>query len=126
MNIPENLKYTKDHEWIRVEGNEAFIGVTEFAQEELGDIVFVEVETEGEELAKEEVFGTIEAVKTVSDMFMPIAGKVVEFNADLEDAPETINKDSYEKGWIIKIEISDASELDSLLDATEYKNLIEA
>ncbi len=126
MNIPENLKYTKDHEWVRVEGNEAFIGVTEFAQEELGDIVFVEVETEGEDLEKEEVFGTIEAVKTVSDMFMPTSGKVLEFNANLEDAPETINKDPYENGWIIKIALSDISELDTLLDATEYKKLIEA
>jgi len=126
MNIPENLKYTKDHEWVRVEGNEAFIGVTEFAQEELGDIVFVEVETEGEDLEKEEVFGTIEAVKTVSDMFMPTSGKVLEFNANLEDAPETINKDPYENGWIIKIALSDISELNTLLDATEYKKLIEA
>ncbi|MEA3316331.1 MAG: glycine cleavage system protein GcvH [Bacteroidota bacterium] len=126
MNIPENLKYTKDHEWIRVEGNEAYIGVTEYAQGELGDVVFVEVETEGEKLDKEEVFGTIEAVKTVSDMFMPISGEVLEFNAELEDAPETINKDSYDKGWIIKISISDKSELDDLLDAASYKKLLEA
>ncbi|MDA3779797.1 MAG: glycine cleavage system protein GcvH [Bacteroidales bacterium] len=126
MNIPENLKYTKDHEWIRVEGNEAYIGVTEYAQGELGDVVFVEVETEGEKLDKEEVFGTIEAVKTVSDMFMPVSGEVLEFNSELEDAPETINSDPYDKGWIIKISISDNSELNDLLSFEEYKKLLEA
>jgi len=126
MNIPENLKYTKDHEWIRVEGDEAYVGITDYAQGELGDIVFLEIETEGEELAKEEVFGTIEAVKTVSDMFMPIGGEVVEVNEKLEDTPEVVNKDPYGDGWLIKIKISDKSELDELLDAATYKNLLDA
>lgn len=126
MSVLENLKYTKDHEWIRVEGDEAYIGITEFAQGELGDIVFVEVETEGENLAKEEAFGTIEAVKTVSDLFMPIGGEVLEFNADLEDAPELINSDPFEKGWIIKVKMSDTSELDDLMTPEDYKALIEA
>lgn len=125
MSILNNLKYTKDHEWVRVEGDEAYIGITAFAQGELGDIVFVEVETEGETLGQHEAFGTIEAVKTVSDLFMPVSGEVVEFNADLEDAPELINSDPYEKGWIIKVKMSDTSELDSLLSAEEYKALIE-
>ncbi len=125
MNIIENLKYTKDHEWIRVEGEDAYIGITDFAQGELGDIVFVEVETEGETLDKEEAFGTIEAVKTVSDMFMPFDGEVIEFNEELEDAPELINSDPYEKGWIIKVKISDLSQLDDLLSAEEYKSLVE-
>ena len=124
MNIPENLKYTKDHEWLKVENNLATIGITEFAQLELGDIVFVEVDTEGESLDMEEVFGTIEAVKTVSDLFMPITGEVTEFNETLEDEPELINSSPYDKGWIIKVEISDLSELDNLLSADEYKNLI--
>lgn len=124
MNVPENLKYTKDHEWIRIEGDEAFIGVTDFAQGELGDIVFVEVETEGEELDKEEVFGTIEAVKTVSDMFMPISGEVLEFNEKLEDAPDLINTDPYGDGWIIKIKIADSAELEELLSAEAYKELL--
>ncbi|WP_054719555.1 glycine cleavage system protein GcvH [Marinifilum fragile] len=124
MNVPENLKYTKDHEWLRVEGEEAFIGVTDFAQGELGDIVFVEVETEGEELDKEEVFGTIEAVKTVSDMFMPVAGEVLEFNEKLEDAPDLINSDPYGEGWIIKIKLDDATELEELLSAEAYKELL--
>jgi len=126
MNILENLKYTKDHEWVRVEGNEAFIGITDFAQGELGDIVFVEVETEGETLDKDEAFGTIEAVKTVSDLFMPLSGDVLEFNEALEDAPELINSDPYDKGWIIKMKFSDASEIDSLLSAADYKSLVEA
>ncbi|NPD47445.1 MULTISPECIES: glycine cleavage system protein GcvH [unclassified Lentimicrobium] len=126
MSVLENLKYTKDHEWIRVEGDEAYIGITEFAQGELGDIVFVEVETEGESLDKEEAFGTIEAVKTVSDLFMPISGEVVAFNAELEDAPELINTDPFDKGWIIKVKLADAGELDSLLSADDYKALIEA
>jgi len=126
MNIPENLKYTKDHEWIRVEGEEAYVGITDYAQGELGDIVFIEIETEGEELAKEEVFGTIEAVKTVSDMFMPIAGEVLEVNEKLEDSPEVVNKDPYGEGWLVKIKIADAAELDELLDAAAYKNLLEA
>ncbi|MCY1635389.1 glycine cleavage system protein GcvH [Marinifilum sp. D737] len=124
MNVPENLKYTKDHEWVRVEGEEAFIGVTDFAQGELGDIVFVEVETEGEELDKEEVFGTIEAVKTVSDMFMPVGGEVLEFNEKLEDAPDLINSDPYGDGWIIKIKLDDAAELEELLSAEAYKELL--
>ena len=126
MNIPENLKYTKDHEWIRVEGDEAYVGITDYAQGELGDIVFIEIETEGEELAKEEVFGTIEAVKTVSDMFMPIAGEVLEVNGKLEDSPEVVNKDAYGDGWLIKIKIANTSEIDELLDAAAYKALLEA
>jgi glycine cleavage system H protein len=124
MNIPENLKYTKDHEWLKVEDNLATIGITEFAQGELGDIVFVEVDTEGESLDMEEVFGTIEAVKTVSDLFMPITGEVTEFNETLEDEPELINSSPYDKGWIVKVEMSEMSELDNLLSAEEYKNLI--
>ena len=126
MSVLEHLKYTKDHEWVRVEGEEAYIGITEFAQGELGDIVFVEVETEGESLDKEESFGTIEAVKTVSDLFMPISGEVVEFNAELEDAPELINSDPFDKGWIIKVKMADVSELDALMNAADYKALIEA
>ncbi|WP_372751657.1 glycine cleavage system protein GcvH [Labilibaculum sp.] len=124
MNVPDNLKYTKDHEWIRVEGDEAFVGVTDFAQSELGDIVFVEVETEGDELEKEEIFGTIEAVKTVSDLFMPVGGEVLSFNEKLEDAPELINSDAYGEGWIIKIKVSDSSQLDTLLSAEQYKALL--
>jgi glycine cleavage system H protein len=124
MNVPENLKYTKDHEWVRVEGEEAFIGVTDFAQGELGDIVFVEVETEGDELEKEEIFGTIEAVKTVSDMFMPIGGEVLEFNERLEEAPDLINSDPYGEGWIVKIKMTDSSELEELLSADQYKELL--
>lgn len=126
MNIPEELKYTKDHEWIRVEDEFAFVGVTDYAQNELGDIVFVEVETEGEALDKEEAFGTIEAVKTVSDMFMPIGGEVVEFNEELEETPELINQDPYGKGWIVKVKISNPDELNELLDAVKYKELIES
>ncbi|MDA9345141.1 glycine cleavage system protein GcvH [Flavobacteriales bacterium] len=124
MNIPENLKYTKNHEWLKVEDNIATIGISEFAQGELGDIVFVEVDTEGESLDMEEVFGTIEAVKTVSDLFMPITGEVTEFNETLEDEPELINSSPYDKGWIVKVEMSEMSELDNLLSAEEYKNLI--
>jgi len=126
MNIPENLKYTKDHEWIRVEGEEAYVGITDYAQGELGDIVFLEIETEGEELDKEEVFGTIEAVKTVSDMFMPVSGEVVEVNEKLEETPEVVNKDPYGDGWLIKIKLTNTSEVDELLDAKAYKNLLEA
>jgi len=126
MNIPENLKYTKDHEWVRVEGEIAVVGITEFASKELGDIVFIEVETVGEILDKEEAFGTIEAVKTVSDMFMPASGKVLEFNEALESAPETVNQDPYGDGWIIKVKISDQSELEELLTADQYKELTEA
>lgn len=124
MNIPEELKYTKDHEWIRLEGDTAVIGITDFAQGELGDIVYVEIETEGESLDQEEVFGTIEAVKTVSDLFMPISGEIIEFNAALEDAPETVNSDPYGKGWMIKLKISDSAQLAELLDADAYKDLI--
>jgi glycine cleavage system H protein len=124
MNIPDNLKYTKDHEWIKTNGDEAIVGVTDYAQNELGDIVFIEVETVGESLDKEETFGTIEAVKTVSDMFMPVSGEVLEFNEDLEQNPEIVNSDPYGKGWIIKIKMSDLSELDELLDAAAYKELI--
>ncbi len=125
MNIPDNIKYTKDHEWLKIEGNEALIGITDFAQNELGDIVFIEVETEGETLDKEEVFGTIEAVKTVSDMFMPVSGEVIEFNAELEDKPELINQDPYGEGWIIKINITNTDEIDDLLSVNEYKEIIE-
>jgi len=124
MNVPENLKYTKDHEWLKVEGENVTIGVTDFAQGELGDIVFVEVDTEGEELEKEEVFGTIEAVKTVSDLFIPVSAEVMEFNQKLDDNPELINNDPYEEGWIVKVSISDDSELEGLLSSEEYKNLI--
>ncbi len=126
MNIPENLKYTKDHEWLRIEGEEAYVGITDYAQGELGDIVFLEIETEGEELAKEEVFGTIEAVKTVSDMFMPVGGEVLEANDKLEESPEIVNKDPYGDGWLVKIKMTNPSELDELLDAAAYKNLLEA
>lgn len=126
MNIPANLKYTKDHEWIRVEGNDAFVGITDYAQGELGDIVFVDVDTEGETLAKEETFGTVEAVKTVSDLMMPVGGEVFEINAELEDKPELVNTDPYQKGWIIKIHITDLSELDELLSAEAYKEIINA
>ena len=124
MNIPSNLKYTKDHEWIRVEGAFAFIGVTDFAQGELGDIVYLEIETVGETLAKEEVFGTIEAVKTVSDLFMPVSGEILEMNEALNDAAELVNTDPYEKGWLIKIKMSDAAELDELLSADQYNEMI--
>lgn len=121
MNIPENLKYTKDHEWVRVEGNEVVVGITEFAQDQLGDVVFVEIETEGETLDKEEVFGTIEAVKTVSDVFMPVSGKVVAFNEKLSDTPEIMNKDPYGEGWMIRIEMSNPDELKELITAKEYE-----
>ncbi|MGJ3233660.1 glycine cleavage system protein GcvH [Marivirga sp.] len=124
MNIPENLKYTKDHEWVRVEGDEAYVGITDFAQRELGDIVYVEVETVDEEIEEGEVFGTVEAVKTVSDLFMPISGTVLEFNEELEDAPESVNEDPYEKGWMIKLKLSDPSEVEKLLSAEDYKELI--
>ncbi len=121
MEIKANYKYAKSHEWVRVEGDEAFIGITDHAQSQLGDVVFVEVETEGETLDKGEAFGSIEAVKTVSDVYMPISGEVLEFNEKLEDAPDLVNKDPYGEGWIIKVKISDASELDALLDADAYK-----
>mgnify|MGYP001108659867 CR=1 FL=1 len=124
MSIPAELKYTKDHEWVRVEGNVATVGITAFAQGELGDIVYVEVETEGEELGKEEIFGTVEAVKTVSDLYLPLSGKIVEFNTALEATPEVVNSDPYGDGWMIKVEFSDASELESLLSAADYEALI--
>ena len=121
MNFPENLKYTKDHEWIKVTGNgEALVGITEFAQGELGDIVFVEVETVGETLNKEEVFGTIEAVKTVSDMFMPVSGEVLELNSEIESNPELINKDPYNAGWIVKVKMTNPAELNELMDSAAY------
>ncbi|HAY90038.1 MAG TPA: glycine cleavage system protein GcvH [Bacteroidetes bacterium] len=123
MNFPENLKYTKEHEWIAIDGDIATVGVTDFAQSELGDIVFVEIETEGETLAKDEVFGTIEAVKTVSDLFMPLSGEIVEINTALEDAPESVNENPYDAGWMVKIKLSDASEVDSLMDVAAYKEL---
>ena len=125
MNLPEELKYTKDHEWVRIEGDIAFIGITEFAQGELGDIVFVDVDTNGEVLEKEEVFGSIEAVKTVSDLFMPVSGKVISFNEQLEQEPELINSDPYGNGWIIKISISDVTDFDSLLNSASYKDLVD-
>lgn len=126
MKIPAELKYTEDHEWVRVEGDTATVGITDFAQGELGDVVFVEIETEGEELDKGETFGTVEAVKTVSDLFMPVGGEVSEVNEALADEPELVNKDPYGKGWMIKIKVSDAAELDELLSADDYKKMIEA
>lgn len=123
MNVPADLKYTKEHEWIRVEGDMATIGITDFAQSELGDIVFVEI-TANNEVAKDEIFGTIEAVKTVSDLFMPVTGSIVEINPNLESAPESINSDPYGEGWMVKIQISDASQLDALLDAGAYEGMI--
>ncbi len=126
MNVPANLKYTKDHEWVLVKGNEAVVGITDFAQHELGDIVFIEIETVGEKLGHGEVFGTVEAVKTVSDLFMPLSGTVKEKNEDIETSAELVNTDPYGKGWMIKVEIDDTSELDDLLDADAYKKLIGA
>lgn len=124
MNFPSDLKYTKDHEWIRVDGNVAYVGITDYAQSELGEIVFVDITTEGETLEKEEVFGTIEAVKTVSDLFMPVAGEVIEANAELDDKPELVNEDVYGNGWLIKISMANPAELDELLTAAEYEQLI--
>jgi glycine cleavage system H protein len=124
MNFPENVKYTKDHEWVRVEGDIALVGITDFAQSELGDIVYVEIETLGEEIAREEIFGTVEAVKTVSDLFMPLSGKIVEVNPGLISDPENVNKDPYGEGWMIKIKIKDKSEMEKLLSAVDYKTLI--
>ena len=124
MSFPNDVKYTKDHEWLRIEGNEAYVGITHFAQSELGDIVFIDVDTEGESLEKEEVFGSVEAVKTVSDLFMPVNGEVLEFNESLEDNPELINSDPYGEGWIIKVSISDSSELEDLLSSEDYQNLV--
>ena len=124
MNVPGNLLYTKNHEWFRVEGDMGYVGITDFAQEELGDIVFIEVETLGETLAKEEVFGTIEAVKTVSDMFLPVSGEIVEVNPALEESPDVVNKDPYGKGWMVKIRITNPSEVNDLLSAEKYKTLL--
>lgn len=126
MNIPSELKYTKDHEWVKIEGEIAVIGITDFAQGELGDIVYVEVETVDETLEKEEIFGTVEAVKTVSDLYLPLSGEIIEFNNSLEDEPEKVNTDPYGEGWMIKIKISDRAEIESLLNAAEYKELIGA
>jgi glycine cleavage system H protein len=126
MKIPDSLKYTKDHEWIRVENDEAYIGITDFAQHELGDIVFIEVETVGETLDKEEVFGTIEAVKTVSDLFMPVSGEVLEFNESLSDQPELVNKDPYGDGWIIKVKVSDPGQINELLTPEAYKAIVDS
>lgn len=124
MNFPDDLKYTKDHEWVRVNGDIAVVGITDFAQSELGDIVFVEIETEGEELEAEEVFGSVEAVKTVSDLFMPVSGEIIEVNSDLEANPEVVNEDPYGKGWMIKVRMSDPSEVEKLLDSDAYQQEI--
>ena len=124
MEIKSELKYTKDHEWVKVEGNQAIIGITDYAQGELGDIVYVEIEALGEDLKKEEIFGSVEAVKTVSDLFLPVSGKITEMNEELEDNPELINEDPYEKGWIIKMEIQNLAELEELLDSDSYKDLV--
>ena len=121
MNVPAELKYTKEHEWIRVEGEEAYVGITDYAQSQLGDIVIVEVETEGDNLEAGDTFGSIEAVKTVSDLYMPVSGEVLEFNSELEDQPDLVNKDPYGKGWIIKVKIEDEAQLDGLLSADAYK-----
>jgi len=126
MNFPDNLKYTRDHEWVKVEGNNAVIGITDFAQSELGDIVYVEIETEGDSLDKEAVFGTVEAVKTVSDLFMPVSGKVLTVNPDLASKPESVNKDPYGEGWMIKVELSNTAEVNDLLSAAEYRKLVGA
>ncbi len=126
MNVPNELKYTKDHEWIKIEGNTGIIGITDYAQGELGDIVFLEIETIGQKLKKEEIFGTVEAVKTVSDLFMPVSGEVIEKNPELDAQPELVNKDPFGKGWLIKINLSDVSEVNQLLDADAYKALIGA
>lgn len=126
MNVPANLKYTNEHEWIRVEGEIAYVGITDYAQSELGEIVFVEVETVGETISEGEVFGTVEAVKTVSDLYLPIDGIILEFNEELEDEPELVNNDPYGKGWMVKIEVKNQAQLNSLLSATDYENLIGA
>jgi glycine cleavage system H protein len=126
MNIPSNLKYTKDHEWVLIEGEIATVGITEFAQQELGDIVYVEVETLDQSLEKDEVFGTVEAVKTVSDLFLPLSGEIIEFNDNLESNPEAVNADPYGDGWMIKVKIANTAEIDELMDSEAYKNLIGA
>lgn len=124
MNLPTNLKYTKDHEWVRIEGDTAVVGITDFAQSQLGDIVFVDVATVGETVSQHDVFGTIEAVKTVSDLFCPVGGEVTEFNGALDDAPDAVNKDPYGEGWIVKIAMTDSSQVDGLLSAEQYKALV--
>ena len=126
MNIPEDLKYTKDHEWIKIENNIATVGVTDFAQSELGDIVYIDIDTVDENIDQNEIFGSVEAVKTVSDLFMPLSGEITEFNEFLEEAPETVNSDPYGKGWMIKIQMTDNSQIESLLDAAAYKEIIRA
>lgn len=126
MNIPQNLKYTKDHEWVRIEGNEGIVGITDYAQGELGDIVFIEIETVDETLEKEEVFGTVEAVKTVSDLFMPVSGRILEVNPKLQDTPELVNKDPYGEGWMVKIALGKPEELNELLSAKAYEDMIGA
>ena len=126
MNIPQELKYTKDHEWVKIEGDVATVGITDFAQGELGDIVYVEVETVDETLEREEIFGTVEAVKTVSDLFLPLSGEIIEFNESLEDEPEKVNTDPYGEGWMVKIRFSDASQVEELLSAQEYSELLGA
>lgn len=125
MNIPEDLKYTEEHEWIKIDGNVAIIGITDFAQGELGDIVYVDIDSIGNELDVNEIFGTVEAVKTVSDLFMPIKGKVLEINSNIESTPEIVNEDPYDKGWIIKIEVSENQDISNLLSADDYKNMID-
>ena len=124
MNIPEELKYTKDHEWIKIDGDIATVGITDFAQGELGDIVYVDVDTLDETIERDEVFGSVEAVKTVSDLFMPLSGEVIEFNESLEDSPESVNKDAYGEGWMVKMKISETEQVNDLLDAATYKGLI--
>jgi glycine cleavage system H protein len=126
MNFPSELKYTKDHEWVRVEGNEAFIGITDFAQRELGDIVYIDINTVGDEISKDEIFGTVEAVKTVSDLYMPVTGTVLEVNTALNDNPELVNSDPYGEGWMVKASVSDASQIDGLLNADAYQALVGA
>lgn len=126
MNIPAELKYTKDHEWVKIDGDTATVGITDFAQRELGDIVYVEVETLDQTLNKDEVFGTVEAVKTVSDLFLPLSGEIIEFNDSLESSPETVNSDPYGNGWMVKVKISDSSEINELLSSDQYKELIGA
>jgi glycine cleavage system H protein len=124
MTFPENLKYTAEHEWIRVEGNEAYVGITDFAQSELGDIVFVDINSQGQSVAKDAIFGSVEAVKTVSDLFLPVSGTILEINADLKNSPELVNADPYGKGWMVKISLGNPSEVDSLMDVAAYKSLI--
>ncbi len=124
MNIPDGLKYTKDHEWVKIEGNTATVGITDFAQSELGDIVYVDISSVGQEVAQHGVFGTVEAVKTVSDLYMPVSGKVIEFNKSLESAPEKVNHDAYGEGWMVKVEMKNAAEANDLLSAAQYKELI--